>query len=134
MTDLNQERADLNALIREAHEAMADVKKAIKDMDKRLERADVLREQFNTVMDNFEARTDEIIATNHAERIDAVALLAMESFKEAIADSIQESTQAVYERFDLIVNEILRGQDKSNGALAWDNMPLPDFIKSRELG
>lgn len=131
MTDLDQERADLNALVRESHEALTDMKKAIKDMDQRLDRATELKDQFNTVMKNFEDRCDMVIAENVADRCDAMATLAMESFKEAIAESIKESTEAVYERFDLIVNEILSGQDRSNGALAWGNMPLPEYLQSR---
>ena len=70
MTDLDEERADLNALIREAHEATKDLKQASRDLDARIRRADEIGQSLNKLLDAWAERLSDLAQQNISSVID----------------------------------------------------------------
>lgn len=97
MADLDQERADLNALIREAHEAIKDLNTAQRDLDETLARAADARNQVAKMID------DEVLAL-----INASADRHVSRLPEQVDVAIQDAERRIYARFNKLA-EILLG-------------------------
>jgi len=123
---LDQERADLNALIREAHEATKDLRVANKGLDDRLEKARLLVEAFELAMQDFDQKVrgvaDRVIDNVVDERMTPV----VDKFLEQLIEHFEEVKKAVYARFDQVTEELTEGR----GKVAWENLPLSDYLNS----
>lgn len=95
LDELPRQLTDLRDLIRQAHEATADLRA-------------VLREA-KEVRDSLPAAAEKAVA----EKFGAAVQDGLTSFHDALGTAIEDSTAAVYRRFDTIEKLLLGEDDKS---------------------
>lgn len=130
MADLDDERADLNALIREAHEAIKDLNRASREADKKYERLTQVTENFERTMDDFEAKVRLVARNKVDDVIDDLMAGRVDEFIDEITRKVAEVQDAIYLRFDAMAEELTQGIGQS----AWNNMSLPDYLQSQREG
>lgn len=101
MKDLDQEKADLNALIREAHEAIRDLRTAQKNLDDTIAEADRAREAFAAEIAGF---TSEVVLDHVGKELTK----ATEAIPDAIHAYIKGAEESIMKRFDRLA-EVLIG-------------------------
>lgn len=126
MADLDQERADLNALIREAHEATKDLKQASKDLDAKIGRADEIGVRLVELLDEWEKRVHDLAEQQVQPVVDDTIGPIVEEFLTSITANIELVQDAIYKRFEVLADELTAGAGKS----AWNDMSLPDYLAS----
>lgn len=127
MADLDQERADLNALIREAHEAMKDLRRLTKDADDRIATAEKMTKAFEVVMNDFARKVMVVADENIAELVDTRTARMVEDYLEELNKNLDLVKEAIYARFDAMGEELTSGMGKT----AWDDLPLPDYLRTK---
>lgn len=105
MADLDQERADLNALVREAHETIKDLNAAIKASDKVLA-------QMQEAHDNLVQRIKDTIELEVRQFIELAVEEQTNAYVEAMHDHTLKSIQQVYDRFDALETRLTAGLDE----------------------
>lgn len=123
--DVDQERGDLNALIREAHEAIKDLHHAMKSADALITRAGKLRAEFEQVMTDFEDKVEQIIATNVHKAIDDVTGDAMETAMTVLMTAVTLAEENINERFDTLTKLLMFEEDQGERI---KGLTLPEYI------
>lgn len=126
MTDADEVRADLNALIREAHGATKDLKQAAKDLDERIAKAQQLAGDFDTTLVEFDRKIREVTSLVVGEVVDEAVAPVVEQFLADLSAHIELIQAAIYLRFESITEELTEGKGKE----AWDNQTLPEYLLS----
>ena len=111
--DHDEERAALNGLVREAHEAIKDLNRAMRAVDDRVNRAEKLVVTFNMVMSEFEANIKTLISNKFHEHLDEVAVEKILEFKTHMDDAMEEAEKRIYTRFDLLLASIMDSEKET---------------------
>lgn len=127
MTDLDQDRADLNALVRTAHEAIKDLTRLNREADEKYARLEELSNAMLNTIRGFEQKTIELANISIAGVIDEQMTPAVEDFLTRLGENIAAAQDAIYKRFDAVVEELTEGK----GKVAWDNLSLPDYFTKK---
>lgn len=98
MTDLDEERGDLNALIREAHEATKDLKQASKGLDARIRRADEISQGLNDLLDVFQEKVNELAQQEVGSVIDENLTPVVDQFIVDLERNLLLMREAIYTR------------------------------------
>ena len=101
------EADELRAATREAHEVMGDLARTMKQAEKLL--ADI------------QSQIPDLISVQMDEVIGEAVRIGLEHYSEVIQKAIEDSTDAVYNRFDTILS-ILMGTD-ANGKKRGESVP-----------
>lgn len=107
MSDVEKELADLNSMVREAHEALTDLRTEIKNIDARLAQAKIMQENFETVLDHFDEKVKHVIEMDVRKVLDDTASEQVAEFQLSFKDSIDGVQQAIFDRFDQMFNELV---------------------------
>lgn len=102
MADLDQERADLNNLIRTAHEAIKDMTAIERRLDEKIAAANQIADDMVSVMKNLENAVTVMVRDGVQAQLEEATAANIDAYNEAWLDSIDKATQAIYRRFDQI--------------------------------
>lgn len=111
MTDLDEERADLNALIREAHEATKDLKAAQKGLDDRLKRADEIGGALTVLLNQWEQQIANVADMVVTEKVDESLTPIMDRFIEDLQKNMELLKEAITTRTGLYLDSVSLPQD-----------------------
>lgn len=98
MTDPDEARADLNALIREAHGATKDLRQASRDLEARIARADEIGRGLNKLLDEWETKVVELTQAKAGEVIDENLKPVIDQFVEDLEKNLLMMREAIYQR------------------------------------
>jgi len=107
VADTDQERGDLNALIRSAHEAVQDLRAAEKKIDEKIATANEVAALLQDTIRLMEEGIKNIMETQVREFIEANTVENIEAYNQAWQDNIRKAEQAIYRRFDILFTEVV---------------------------
>lgn len=100
MTDIDQERADLNALVREAHEAIQDLRTVLRGVDQRIVDA-------KAVQENLMVEVASMVQADFSDLVGAAATQQVDALAASTADAIAKAEERVMNRFQEIADILL---------------------------
>lgn len=109
MADLDRERADLNALVREAHEAIKDMNHAMRQIDERLTRANQASIELLEVIKNIEDVAMDMLSKDVADALEAASEKQVRAYDQAWTEAVDKAQDAIFQRFDRIFESITGG-------------------------
>ena len=109
MTDLDRERADLNALVREAHEAIKDLNQAVRQIDDRITRANQASVELLRIIKEMDTVAETMLSKDVAAILEAAAERQIEAYNTAWYEAVSKAENRIYQRFDKVFETITGG-------------------------
>lgn len=109
MSDIDQERADLHALVREAHEAIKDLNQATRQIDDRITRANQASVDLLRIIEEMETVAETMLSKDVGAVLEAAAERQIEAYNTAWYEAISKSENRIWQRFDKIFETLTAG-------------------------
>lgn len=113
MADIEQDRADLNALVREAHECIKDLNRAIREGDTMGKAATVVLGQLDDAIEQLHDRIKELMELQVQEFIELSVKQHMDALYVAMREHTDKAVTNIYARFDELYADIVNEDDVS---------------------
>lgn len=107
MTDLDQERADLNNLVRTAHEAIKDLTAIERRIDDKIATAEKIADDMLVTMKQMEQIIDNMVAQTIEEKFAAATERNIEAYDQAWLDAVEVAKRKIFDRFDTLFAQIV---------------------------
>lgn len=106
MADIDQERADLNSLVRQAHEAIKDLAAMERRVDDRIREANKADVALAEAIRQIQLAIADITKLEIREEIARHVEGQIAAYDQAWIDAITKAQRKIYDRFDEIFNAI----------------------------
>jgi hypothetical protein len=109
VADIDQERADLHALVREAHEAIKDLNAVLRLIDDRIAAAETASANLLGVIKDIDEVARSMMLKDVGTMLEEVSKTQIEAYSKSWTYAVEQAENRIYQRFDVLFESMTGG-------------------------